>query len=1101
MPRNEWKLAAPGQKYGTAEVRSPSPNILDAVIIERIPIRDYTQVCRGMPHPKVASAILVHESPVITDGFVSAIERFYCTLRSGQDTYNGDVTFDKGNKDFPIFKRTYFEPQSGYYGGGDGAPIAKGAILSSLVFIQLTAGGSGYLPDGQGGFGSAQLPLVFSGGTGSGATGVAEILQGVVLAVCLTNGGSYTVAPSVAVDSSGGGSGAAVSVSLQEQTAVLFDEVFVKAQNEFADIFNQVTRSYKILPGPLLTSYDQDPEYGFASTQTEQEVTAASQSLPTPATGNTKTITAMDSLRSILKNDDFSSQIDAYYEVQPCMGEIDLPKILAGITITWDVALGTGQYNEKANGIAEEAGSSTSLALNTQGKGQGSASVLADVTPLWVPHPTGRVPFVDYLFFLPSPVTQTAIINRCTAIATAIAGSATTVDALPLFQTIEHTLFISGQKVSLSSEATAKCAISVSTGGQGVSLSESTSSGSGENTDKGSNVKSVTLPACINGTLAFNGPTTISATANSKASAVITPGINWPGASAMDSHAAAVTGGVIPDSLTETPVTAWPASGLIVYDYQTKTFKKNYTMIVSRIFNFGLLNQTVNLGQPQITVADFNGLTGANFVVSQQQITTVNFTGLTGANFIAALQQITTVGFTGLTGAHFVTSVPQITTVDFTGLSGANFVTGSAGKGFTLPSTGTTVFGIWFNTGTETPPTLSGATTYVSVTISATATASAIATALKTTIAGTAVWTTSSTGAVTTLTSNALILQSNAADVNTGATITVTQEGAQNPGRGFLLPSASSGTYGIWFDTGTETQPTLAGATTYLQIGVGPTDSALTLATDLVTGLASVSAIWTASATSATATITSVARAVQAAASDLTSGAAITVTQLGTATGDGHGFLLPSATLGIFGVWFDTGTETQPSLGNVATYVRVPITTGSSAATIAGALSTAFAGYSATWTVGASSATTTFTSVSFAAQDSASDVSTGATITVTQAAGNAAGKYFNIYGYQIGNKPTAIWFNTGNEVAPVTQSSAIQVAISPTATAADIAAATVAAAPAAVGTVWLMAQINGGGTNTAAQFTAVANQAVTDAADVTSGAAISTTQAGVNPGV
>jgi hypothetical protein len=141
----------------------------------------------------------------------------------------------------------------------------------------------------------------------------------------------------------------------------------------------------------------------------------------------------------------------------------------------------------------------------------------------------------------------------------------------------------------------------------------------------------------------------------------------------------------------------------------------------------------------------------------------------------------------------------------------------------------------------------------------------------------------------------------------------------------------------------------------------------------------------------------------------------------------------------------------------------------------------------------------TFTSVALTSQGDASDVNSGAAITVTQTAGNATGNYFLIYGYQ--TRGTAVWFNTGNEIAPAVAGTTIGVTISPTASAADIAAAVVAAVPAAVGGVWTLAQINGAGSNTAAQFTAVANQTAPAAADVNTGAAVTTVQSGQPPSV
>lgn len=88
--------------------------------------------------------------------------------------------------------------------------LADRAAGSALVrsLHGAVSGGAGYPA-------SSETTLVFSGGTGSGAAGYAVInSSGAPTEIVITNHGSYTVAPSAAITTAGGGSGAAVTITL-----------------------------------------------------------------------------------------------------------------------------------------------------------------------------------------------------------------------------------------------------------------------------------------------------------------------------------------------------------------------------------------------------------------------------------------------------------------------------------------------------------------------------------------------------------------------------------------------------------------------------------------------------------------------------------------------------------------------------------------------------------------------------------------------------------------------------------------------------------------------------------------------------------------------
>lgn len=125
---------------------------------------------------------------------------------------------------------------------------------------------------------------------------------------------------------------------------------------------------------------------------------------------------------------------------------------------------------------------------------------------------------------------------------------------------------------------------------------------------------------------------------------------------------------------------------------------------------------------------------------------------------------------------------PEITTIDFSGKSGADFVTVGTGKSFALScqtSIGEQSVSVWFNTGTETAP---GVLPELMVSVSAADNGNTLASELASLLDGAVVdgvdpWTTNTSGPVCTVTDNSSEPRTDAADVDSGLIITVTQQG------------------------------------------------------------------------------------------------------------------------------------------------------------------------------------------------------------------------------------------------------------------------------------------------------------------------------------
>jgi hypothetical protein len=121
----------------------------------------------------------------------------------------------------------------------------------------------------------------------------------------------------------------------------------------------------------------------------------------------------------------------------------------------------------------------------------------------------------------------------------------------------------------------------------------------------------------------------------------------------------------------------------------------------------------------------------------------------------------------------------EITTVDFTGLDGSDFDGGGAAKSFTIRGNSAKI-GVYFTDGAATQPDLSGlgVTSYVQVSsFDALSSASEMAT-LTANALNASLFAAIADGAVVIITALTAGVRTDAADVNTGAAITVTQQGA-----------------------------------------------------------------------------------------------------------------------------------------------------------------------------------------------------------------------------------------------------------------------------------------------------------------------------------
>ena len=167
---------------------------------------------------------------------------------------------------------------------------------------------------------------------------------------------------------------------------ILTDQISLRMDAQYVEVY----RKYEVLPGPFsLQGQQYDPEFGFLAEYTEGEVkngaaigTAVSDVEPINyIKSNLKTYTVP------------TAALNAFYLTFPGTENIEFPKVLMRVDLTWDLATGSGTYSESGNGLAE--GVSGSVSLVAQGRGQGSASVLGDIAPIFAPQPQPNLPVLD----------------------------------------------------------------------------------------------------------------------------------------------------------------------------------------------------------------------------------------------------------------------------------------------------------------------------------------------------------------------------------------------------------------------------------------------------------------------------------------------------------------------------------------------------------------------------------------------------------------------------------------------------------------------------------------------------------------------------------
>lgn len=550
----------------------PAPVISEQVLVEWVTseLANSEPIVPGTPHPNLRDFT----------GFKLGIQRVapsdpHFTQRiwvndqvAHQEAYNWALKYVSESNAHPIFIRSDRELKTSY------SARTKGAALQSVYKLTVTNAGTGYTY-------RTEPALTFSGGAGSGATGHAIVApDGTIAEFIIDSGGiSYTSAPTFTVAAPPSGTTATGLAFIQPTAAVLVAEEAQQfpQESEFHALYFSVIRVYQTLPGPLLSEQDYNPRFDVIIPKTRQTVAAASAGIG----DNRKDIRAIDSVMSEVVTVDpstIATALGSYSSSFPGTTNLDLPDILESIEAVINVTSGSGSGTE--SGDASASGSHGGYSLPGDNNSQSSVALLPDVIisirQVWA----RNVPTLNYVFFLPIPVTSAAVLSK---LATLVGAS---VSAWPQFQPRAHSIILKGGKAAVQVDAKIYIQYSYSRDSEGALSSQSYSrvQGSAESHDVGASIRAVRIPPTIHGTVVVSGLTSQTQTVNATA-ATSTSGT--VAASASRSGSASAQASVTPTSFGATPgASAIPTSGYYLVRSSVEIFGYGYAMVHGEIVNF-----------------------------------------------------------------------------------------------------------------------------------------------------------------------------------------------------------------------------------------------------------------------------------------------------------------------------------------------------------------------------------------------------------------------------------------------------------------------------------------------------------------------------------
>lgn len=194
--------------------------------------------------------------------------------------------------------------------------------------------------------------------------------------------------------------------------AVLTEEIVGKGDGNR----RQVRRIYETLPGPPLTTYRIDPEDGSVIIETKRAVRAIPANTATATGSSTTTYESRDQNPLVDWQTTRTTALDGVVRSLPARVNLRLPRVLAGVAVTFNIQKGEG--DDASNGTGGSSMSSFSVNASASARASSSLNVTPEVyLPIRDRQDEGEsVPAFVKQIFLTGAITEAAILARLTAV-------------------------------------------------------------------------------------------------------------------------------------------------------------------------------------------------------------------------------------------------------------------------------------------------------------------------------------------------------------------------------------------------------------------------------------------------------------------------------------------------------------------------------------------------------------------------------------------------------------------------------------------------------------------------------------------------------------
>jgi hypothetical protein len=274
--------------------------------------------------------------------------------------------------------------------------------------------------------------------------------------------------------------------------------------------------------------------------------------------------------------------LDAFHVSFPSRANIQLPRVLKGVSIVWNYSESQGVQVSEWDGSSE--GTSAALSGNLSDNAQAAAAVMPelsfDIEDVW----GNNIPTSVHFFFLPLPIVASDIIDKLEDLLELDPGD---ILQWPVFMPVSHSVVLKGQKVSVNANVSVSGHRAYNSDGtrddNDIGKSES------ESYDVGLTYSVINIPPTIHGTITFSGDEEMEVAAT--ADAIMSIYFAGFSGGTIDTLAEAnpqktAIGGVYPSSFEAVSgATDIPRTGLYLLDSRVELHKWGYAKVYAEVLD------------------------------------------------------------------------------------------------------------------------------------------------------------------------------------------------------------------------------------------------------------------------------------------------------------------------------------------------------------------------------------------------------------------------------------------------------------------------------------------------------------------------------------